>query len=128
MFSMVAFLSYGIFWLTLCFVLIVPPIGKVLAPSHASLGWYLFIWGVFSVCMFVGTLKKSPWALVFVFFTVVVLFFLLAAFFWTGNPKVEEAAGIEGVVCGTAAIYVAFGQILNDIYGRTILPLGKRGH
>lgn len=76
--------------------------------------------------MFVGTLKKSPWALVFVFFTVVILFFLLAAHNWTENKPLGKAAGIEGIICGLSAIYTAFGEILNEVYGRTIIPLGIR--
>jgi uncharacterized protein len=76
--------------------------------------------------MFIGTLKKAPYALVFVFFTVVILFFLLAAHYWSESAKVLHAAGIEGVICGLSAIYVAFGEILNEVYGRTIIPLGVR--
>ena len=125
-FGMIAFLSYGLFWISFCFMLIFPGIGFGTAPDAASLALYLFIWGVFSTCMFVGTLKKSPYALVFVFFTVVILFYLLAAHFWSGNDTVLKAAGIEGVICGLSAIYVAFGEILNPIYGRTIIPLGER--
>lgn len=95
-------------------------------PNEESIAWYLFIWGMFSIMMFIGTLKSSPWSLVFVFFLVVVLFFLLAAENWTGNINLGKAAGIVGIVCGSSAIYTASGEILNDVYGRTILPLFKR--
>ena len=125
-FGMVAFLSYGLFWISFCFLLMLPATGLAAAPDDMSLALYCFIWGIFSTNMFVATLKKSPWALVFVFFTVVVLFFLLAAAFWTGSPKITKAAGVEGIICGLSAIYVAFGEINNEIYGRTIIPLGVR--
>jgi succinate-acetate transporter protein len=126
MFGMIAFLSYGCFWISLCALMMIPKMGYGAAADPESMGWYLFIWGVFSTCMFVGTLKKSPWALVFVFFTVVILFFLLAAHNWTESKSTGKAAGIEGVICGISAIYTAFGEILNEVYGRTILPLGVR--
>ena len=29
-----------------------------------------------------------------------------------------------GLVCGASAIYAAAAQILNEVYGRTVLPLG----
>jgi succinate-acetate transporter protein len=58
-----------------------------------------------------------------VFFTVVVLFFLLAAHYWTESKAVQKAAGIEGIICGLSAIYVAFGELLNPTYDRTMLPL-----
>lgn len=89
MFGTVAFMSYGFFWISLCVAWTFPRLGLADAPDHDSMAWYLFIWGCFSTCMFVGTLKKAPWALVFVFFTVVLLFFLLAAYHWSENPKVE---------------------------------------
>ena len=123
---MVAFLSYGLFWISFCCLFILPAMGIAVKPDAPSLALYLFIWGVFSLNMFVATLKKSPWALVFVFFTVVILFFLLAAHFWSEDPLVLKAAGVEGIICGLSAIYVAFGEILNPIYGRTIIPLGER--
>ena len=125
-FGMIAFLSYGLFWISFCAMLIFPKIGWGTAPDNMSIALYLFIWGVFSTCMFIGTLKKSPYSLVFVFLTVVILFFLLAAHFWTGSESILKAAGIEGVICGLSAIYVAFGEILNPIYGRSIIPLFER--
>jgi len=123
---MIAFLSYGLFWISLCFLVMLPKMGLTVATDTTAMGCYLFIWGVFSTCMFIGTLKKAPWALVFVFFTVVVLFFLLAAHNWSESEKLGKAAGIEGIICGLSALYVAFGEILNEIYGRTIIPLGLR--
>ncbi len=126
MFGMIAFLSYGLFWISLAFLLMLPKMGLADATNPEGMAFYLFIWGVFSTCMFIGTLKKAPYALVFVFFTVVILFFMLASHYWTESVKLGKAAGIEGVICGLSAIYTAFGEILNETYGRTILPLGVR--
>lgn len=126
MFGMIAFLSYGLFWISLAFTLMLPKMGVADATNSEGMAFYMFIWGCFSTCMFIGTLKKAPYALVFVFFTVIILFFLLAAHFWAESESLGKAAGIEGVICGLSAIYTAFGEILNETYGRTILPLGVR--
>lgn len=126
MFAMIAFSSYGFFWLSFCWLLMLPATKLGAAPDPMSLALYLFIWGIFSLMMFVATLKKAPIALSFVFFTVVVLFMLLAAHFWSESAKVLKAAGIEGIICGLSAIYVASGEVLNETYGRTIIPLGIR--
>ena len=114
LFGMVAFLSYGLFWWSLILILALPKMGVFAAATdHAAMGCYLFIWGLFSLCMFAGTiLKRAPWALVWVFFTVVILFWLLAARHWAESEAVEVVAGYEGVVCGLSAIYLAFAQIL----------------
>ena len=128
LFGMIAFMSYGFFWWSLIFTLAFPGMGTWAAASDGTaLGCYMFIWGVFSTMMFIGTiLKRAPWALTFVFFTVWVLFYLLAAHFWSENKKVLQAAGIEGVICGLSAIYLACAEVLNSVAGRTILPIGPR--
>ena len=123
---MIAFLSYGFFWISFCFMLMLPAMGIATAPDPTGIAWYLFIWGVFSLNMFVATLKKAPYALAILFLTVVILFWLLASYYWTLKPHILKAAGIEGTICGLIAIYTAFGEILNETYGRTILPLGVR--
>jgi len=33
--------------------------------------------------------------------------------------------GIEGIFCGLSAVYVAMAEVINEAYGKTILPLGK---
>lgn len=128
LFGMIAFLSYGCFWWSLIFLVAFPKMGVWAAPTdHTAMGCYLFIWGLFSLCMFVGTiLKRAPWALTFVFFTVVILFWLLAARHWADSEEVEVVAGVEGVICGLSAIYLAFAHILHDVSGRVILPMGIR--
>jgi succinate-acetate transporter protein len=42
----------------------------------------------------------------------------------TGNPTIKTIAGYEGIVCGALAVYTGAAQILNEIYGREVLPLG----
>ena len=127
LFGMIAFMSYGFFWWSLILIIMLPKMGNFPAPDNVAMGFYLFIWGIFSLCMFVGTLlKRAPIALSFIFFTVVILFMLLAATKWSESEKLEKAAGIEGIICGLSAIYLAFAMILNDVSGRTILPVGAR--
>jgi succinate-acetate transporter protein len=61
----------------------------------------------------------------FVFGTLTVLFFLLAYCDYTDAPAgVEHFAGYEGLVCGASAMYTGLAQILNELYGKTVLPLG----
>lgn len=133
LFAMIAFMSYGFFWWSLVFLLVFPKLGWALAPDDIAFGCYLFIWGIFTLIMFVATIfKKAPMMLSFVFFTVVLLFALLAATKWSRAAgkenweEVEVAAGVEGVICGLSAIYMAAAEILNGFAGRTILWIGPR--
>jgi uncharacterized protein len=81
------------------------------------------VWGVFTLGMFVGTLRISR-ALQIVFGSLTVLFFLLAIGDYTGIEGIKILAGYEGIFCGFSAIYTALAQILNEVYGKTLLPLG----
>ncbi|MBU1003847.1 MAG: acetate uptake transporter [Proteobacteria bacterium] len=121
-FGLTAFVSYGTFWLTLVALILLPKLGLADPTPKAYMGCYLLLWGVFSVFMFVGTLKGSR-VLQFVFASVVVLFFLLAARDFTGLEVLGTLAGWEGMVCGASAIYLAMAEVLQEQFGRQILPM-----
>lgn len=122
-FGTTAFLSYGFFWLSLVATFLLPKMGLATVPDSMAMGSYLAVWGILTFFLFLCTFKLNR-ALQFVFGTLVVLFFLLAYGNLTANPTVLRVAGYEGIVCGLSAIYVAIAQVTNDIYKKTVLPLG----
>ncbi len=122
-FGMTAFISYGFFWLTLVGLIVMPKLGWVAAASEGAMVAYLVIWGIFTGLLFFGTLVISR-ALQFVFATLTVLFFLLAAGDATGNASLKTFTGYEGIICGASAIYTGVGALLNEMYGKTVIPLG----
>ena len=76
-FGATAFTAYGFFWWSLILIWIKPFPG--IAPADlTSMGWYLLIWGVFTLQMFVATLKLNK-GLQVVFLSLTALFFLLSA-------------------------------------------------
>jgi len=119
-FGATAFTSYGLFWLTLVFVLVFKGLP---ASTESFMGWYLFFWGLFTFGMWFGTFHKNR-AIQFVFLSLTVLFWLLAIRDWAGNQVIGTIAGWEGIVCGLSAIYLAIAEVLNEAFGRTILPIG----
>jgi len=122
-FGLTAFTSYGFFWLTLVGLIVMPKLGWIPAASEEGMVAYLIVWGIFTGCLFFGTLRISK-ALQFVFATLTILFFLLALGDVTGNASLKTFTGFEGIICGGSAIYTGVGALLNEMYGRTILPLG----
>ena len=122
-FGFTAFVSYGFFWLTLVGLIVMPKLGWIAAASENAMISYLVMWGIFTGLLFFGTLRISK-ALQFVFATLTVLFFLLALGDATGNAALKTFTGYEGIVCGASAIYTGIGALLNEIYGRQVLPLG----
>ncbi len=122
-FGFTAFVSYGFFWLTLVGLIVMPKLGWIAAASENAMVAYLIMWGIFTGLLFFGTLRISR-ALQFVFATLTILFFLLALGDATGNTSLKTFTGYEGIVCGGSAIYAGIGALLNEMYGREVLPLG----
>ena len=122
-FGFTAFVSYGFFWLTLVGLLVLPKLGWVVAPSEGGMIAYLIMWGIFTAILFVGTLKINR-ALQFVFATLTILFFLLALGDITGNATLKTFTGYKGIICGASAVYTGAANVLNEMYGKSVLPLG----
>ncbi|MGO8759625.1 MAG: acetate uptake transporter [Terracidiphilus sp.] len=123
-FAGTAFTSYGMFWLSFVGLVTLPKAGLGLAgPSGFSVPAYLALWGVFTLVMFIGTFRLNR-ALQVVFGSLTVLFFLLAAGDALGSALIGKVAGWEGLFCGASAIYAALAQVLNEVNGRTVWPIG----
>jgi succinate-acetate transporter protein len=130
-FGTVAFSSYGLFWWSLVLLLVLPatPIFTGLnTPTETAMAAYFFMWGLFTFVMFFGTLKVNR-ALQFVFMSLAILFFMLTIRDLTGNPTLfgtftfGNLTGIEGVICGLSAVYLAFAEVLNEAHNKTVLPI-----
>jgi succinate-acetate transporter protein len=122
-FGTTAFTSYGLFWLTLVYLIIMPAWNIAKPIDQGGFVAYLFLWGLFTFVMWIATLKHNK-ALQVVFFTLFVLFWLLAIEKATGSELIGRIAGWEGMFCGLSAIYLAFAQVLNETYGKVVLPIG----
>jgi uncharacterized protein len=118
-----AFVSFGFFWILFISILLLPKLGLTAAVDGHSIGALLFIWGLFVTYMFIGTLPK-PRAVQLIFGSAALLFFLVAAAEYTGNVDIKTIAGYEGIICGFSAFYLAMAEILNEAYGKKILPIG----
>jgi succinate-acetate transporter protein len=122
-FGATAFTSYGLFWLSLVALLVMPKIGWWDKTDGGGMIAYFIMWGIFTLVLFVGTLKLNR-ALQVVFGTLTLLFFLLAITDITGNAVVGMIAGYEGIICGFSAIYAGLAQVLNEVYGKVVWPIG----
>jgi succinate-acetate transporter protein len=129
-FGTVAFTSYGLFWWSLVALLVLPnfQFAGISAPTETAMAAYFFMWGLFTFTMFFGTLKTNR-GLQFVFASLAILFFMLTIRELTGNPTLfgtftfNNLVGIEGVICGLSAVYLAFAEVLNEVHQKTVLPI-----
>jgi succinate-acetate transporter protein len=122
-FGTTAFTSYGLFWLSLVGLILLPSLGLGTATSKPAMAAYFFMWGLFTFVMFLATLRLNR-ALQFVFLSLTILFLLLTARDFLGSPAIGTLAGYEGIICGLSAIYTGLAQVLNEVYKKVVAPLG----
>jgi succinate-acetate transporter protein len=120
-FGFTAFSSFGAFWIALAVIVLLKD-SEVIAPvPKGGMSVFLCAWGLFAAYTTIGTLKISR-ALQVVFASVTILFFLLA---WgEHNETVMKVAGWEGIFCALSALYTSAAQVINETWGRYLLPLG----
>jgi len=125
-FAATAFASYGFFWLSLVCLIALTKIGLGAASDDTAMAAYLAMWGLFTGVMFIGTFRLNR-ALQVVFGTLTLLFFLLAYEHFNSagvGTGFKHFTGYEGIFCGFSAIYTGLAQILNELFGKIVLPLG----
>ena len=123
-FAATAFISYGLFWLSLVTMIVLAKIGWGATPNETAMAAYLAMWGLFTFVMFIGTLRLHVAGQI-VFGSLAILFFLLAIGDYTkASSGFKHFTGYEGIFCGFSAIYTGLAQVLNEVFGKTVLPLG----
>lgn len=121
-FGMLTFGSFGFFWISFATLLMLPAAGLAKAPGAAELAAFLAIWGIFAFGLFICTLKMHR-LLQITLAAVVLLVILLVGAQLTGIGLVLTLAGIVGVIAGGLALYMGMGQVINEIFGRRVLPV-----
>lgn len=119
-FGATAFTAYGLFWLSLVMIWTQAPAG--LEADNVSMGFYLLLWGVFTTFMFIGTLKHNMTARI-IFGSLAILFYLLALANFFDSHLIHVIAGFVGIFSGLSAFYSAVAQVINEEFGKKVLPL-----
>ena len=123
-FAATAFISYGFFWLSLVTMIVLTKLGWGAMSNDTAMAAYLAMWGLFTLVMFIGTLRLHVAGQI-VFGSLTILFFLLAiGDFTSAGAGFKHFTGYEGIFCGFSAIYAGLAQVLNELFGKTMLPLG----
>ncbi len=123
-FGTVAFTSYGLFWWWFAFLQwsIGAGILKGTPGVSTGVGVTLFMWGVFTLYMWISTFRSNlgVWS---VFLLLWITFFLLAGGELGRGTGV--IGGYVGLLTGLDALYVSFAEVTNATFGRVVLPLGN---
>jgi hypothetical protein len=121
-FGMLTFGSFGFFWISFATLLILPALGLAKGPQPVELAAFLAIWGLFAFGLFICTLRMHR-LLQFTLAAVVLLVVLLVAAELTGSALILTLGGAAGLLAGALAFYMGMGQVINEIFGRRLLPV-----
>lgn len=121
-FATTAFISFGFFWLALCAIVTFPRLGISAAPGSLGMAAFLGMWGLFAFILMIGSFRTNV-ALAVTFVLLVILFALLVIRDLTGNLALNTFLGYEGIACGLLAIYTGLAQVINEMYGRVVMPI-----
>ena len=121
-FGFVAFCSYGAFWWS--FALFVEFFAK--GVPAVAVGWYLLVWGVFTIAMWVGTFALNR-TLFLIFAALSVTFLLLGFKDLLDIPALGTLGGYGGLITAILAFYLGAAEIINEAHGHTVLPIGVPG-
>lgn len=118
-----AFVSYGAFWIGLSIIKLLNHF-DIYPTSQSDLGFYLLGWTLYTLIMLIASLRVHK-AMTFTFATLQIGFILLVLehFYF---PALKTWAALDLIVCAFAAWYMMSGIIINDLAGKTVLPMGKK--
>jgi succinate-acetate transporter protein len=121
-FGLLTFGSFGFFWICFAALLMLPVAGLSKAPGPGELAVFLGLWGIFAFGLFLCSLKMHK-TLQITLLALVVTFFLLVAAQLSGSSIILIAGGVIGVITGALAFYMGFGQVINEVFGKKLVPL-----
>jgi uncharacterized protein len=123
-FGAVAFSSFGAFWLSFYFLVSFNVAELPKTEVAAALGLYLWVWGIFTGCLFLCTFASSR-ALQLLFLLLTVTFILLGIGNSGGTSSMVHAGGYFGIATAAVALYIFTADVMKAVYGRSVLPLGE---
>jgi len=121
-FGYCAFTGYGSFWISLSLMLLANNFG-VFPVTHTDVGWFLVAWTLFTAILWIGSMRIH--GAMATTFTLLLIGFVLLVIGHFGDPAYNKVAGYELMACALAAWYMMARIILNDLFGRELLPAGK---
>jgi succinate-acetate transporter protein len=123
-FGATAFSTYGAFWMSLAFVILMEALGvfKFGDAGGAAIGIFLIAFTIFNTYMWIGSFRES--VAVCVVFTTLEITFILLDLGSFGVNAAGTLGGYIGIICALSAWYTSAAIVLNTVYKKVVLPVG----
>lgn len=105
-FGYVSYSMFGLYWYTSAALTLMPLLLPMNAVDTQFMGWFYFLWTIFTVMLYIQTLKMDKLTNI-IFLTVVILFGTITLSNFTGMRFIGNLAGWIGIICGSLAMYSA---------------------
>ncbi|HEY9110242.1 MAG TPA: acetate uptake transporter [Rhodanobacteraceae bacterium] len=93
-------------------------------PTPGFLGWYYVVWAFLVFCIWVAACRNGVARMLFTLGLCISLLALALAN-WTHLAALTVLGGYLGLMTAVLGIYIAAAEILNEVRGHLVLPLGE---
>lgn len=127
-FAMSQFIMFGFFFLILTGTQIaqdvIPTFATKYPATPVSMGYFFAMWAIIAAFMLLASLRlKGPHMLQIIHLFLLILFILLSIGSFTSANWVMVLGGVVGAFDGICAIYMAVAEVINNVWGTTMLPI-----
>ena len=84
----------------------------------------MLVWALFTLGLVIASVV-APRVLTIILILTVILLASLGLGALMGSSALGLFGGYEGILTGALAIYLAFAFLINEMFGKTVLPVGK---
>jgi uncharacterized protein len=121
-FGATAFTSYGAFWISFwAFVSFYSREIPTPQDRSTAVGWYLIAWGIFTVVMWIASLRTTA-VLALLFALLLTTFFLLGFGALGHSAGLTRTGGFFGLITAATAWYGCLAGVTASTFGRPLLP------
>ena len=93
-------------------------------PTPGFLGWYYIVWALLGFCIWLAACRDGIARMLFsAGLCLMLLAFALAS--WTYATALTVLGGYIGLVTAVLGIYICAAEIINEVHGGSVLPLGN---
>jgi succinate-acetate transporter protein len=127
-FGALAFTSYGAFWLSFWYLAshLSTDLRTVAAGDvNKTLGTYLLVWTIFTIYMFLASIRTSG-AVMAVFLLLALTFLFLCIGAYADSSGMTKVGGWLGLLTALAAWYASFAGVFNSTAKRDVMPTFPR--
>ena len=124
-FGATAFGSYGAFWMSLAFFIVLDLVGKVPEGDVLKdLGWFLLAFAIFNTYMLIWS-SRITLAVFLVFLVLEATEIILFIGLFGGSTGTVKFGGYVGLVTALVAFYTSAAGVSNGLAGKLRFPVGR---